>query len=146
MARLIVHRKGYSRKSFTARRGGKKVNVAASKVKPSTFKISDRGKPGRGPKVVPPLAKGALGGPGFFNRSNEEQKKIVFKRAKKLGEKKVVGELRALQVFFKTTQPQKSRRALHLSKQVAGTFKDTRKVGYPRGFSKRIQKKSLELP
>lgn len=142
MAKLTVRRKGYSRKSFTARRGGKSISVAAAKVKPSTFKVRDRGKPGRGPKVVPPLAKGALGGPGFFNRSNEAQKKIVFNRAQKLGEKKVVGELRALQVFFKTTQPQKSRRALELSKQVAGTFKDTRHVGYPRGFGSGYQKKS----
>lgn len=141
MAKLIVHRKGYSRKSFTATRRGKRVAVAAAKVKPSTFKVSDRGRSGRGPKVVPPLAKGALGGPGFFKRSNMEQKNIVFNRAKKLGEKKVVGELRALQVFFKTTQPQKSRRALQLSKQVTGTFKDTRYVGYPRGFV-RHQKKS----
>ena len=146
MAKLIVHRKGYSRKSFTARRGGKSVSVAASKVKPSTFRVRDRGKPGRGPKVVPPLAKGALGGPGFFSRSNAEQQKIVFNRAQKLGEKKVVGELRALQVFFKTTQPQKSRRALELSKQVAGTFKDTHKVGYPRGFGTRDQKKSSKFP
>ena len=78
-------------------------------------------KKGRGTKVVPPLEKGALGGPGFLNRSNEDQEKIVFKRANKLGEKKVVGELRAQQVFFKTTDPQKSKRALELSKSRAAS-------------------------
>ena len=137
MAKLVVRRKGYKRKAFTARRGGKKVRVGKATIKPSTFKIRDRGKPGRGPKVVPPLAKGALGGPGFFRRPADEQKQIVFRRAKKMGEKKVVGELRALQVFFKTTSPQKSRRALALSKQVADSFKGKKNIGYPGGFSKK---------
>jgi hypothetical protein len=139
MAKLTISRKGHTRKAFTAKRGGGKkvVKVTKARVKPSTFKISDRGKPGRGPKVVPPLDEGALGGPGFFNRSEDEQEQIVFERAKEVGEKKVVGELRALQVFFKTTDPQKSKRALELSKKVAGSFKDRQEVGYPEGFSKK---------
>jgi hypothetical protein len=137
MARLTISRKRYKRKAYTARRGGKKVRVSKATVKPSTFKVSDRGKPGRGPKVVPPLEKGALGGPGFFSRSSDEQKQIVFRRAKKMGEKKVVGELRALQLFFKTTDPRKSRRALELSKQVAGSFKGRQNVRYPEGLSKK---------
>jgi hypothetical protein len=137
MAKLTIRRKGHTRKPFTAKRKGKKVKVAKARVKPSTFKISDRGKPGRGPKVVPPLEEGALGGSGFFDRSNEEQEQIVFNRAKEKGERKIVGELRALQVFFKTTDPQKSRRALELSKKVAGSFKDRQEVGYPEGFGKK---------
>ncbi len=138
MAKLTVRRKGHTRKAFASKRDGKKgktVKVAKTRVKPSTFKISDRGKPGRGPKVVPPLEEGALGGSGFFDRSNDEQEQIVFNRAKEVGERKVVGELRALQVFFKTTDPQKSRRALELSKKVAGSFKDRQQVDYPKGFS-----------
>jgi hypothetical protein len=134
---MSVRRKGYRRKAYTAKRGGRKVKVAKSRVKPLTFKISDRGKPGRGPKVVPPLKEGALGGPGFFNRSEDEQEQIVFNRAKKMGERKVIGELRALQVFFKTTDPQKSRRALELSKKVAGSFKGRQEVSYPEGFRKK---------
>src|SRR5215210_379385 len=125
MAKLTVRRKGHTRKAFTAKRGGKKVKVAKGQVKPSTFKISDRGKPGRGPKVIPPLEEGALGGSGFFDRSKE------------MGERKVVGELRALQVFFKTADAQKSRRALELSKKVAGSFKDRKEVDYPEGFGKK---------
>ena len=137
MSKLTVHRKGYTRKAFTARRGGKKVRVSRAVVKSSTFSIRDRGKPGRGPKLVPPLAKGALGGPGFFKRPTTQQKQIVFRRAKKLGERKVVGELRALQVFFKRTDPPKSRRALALSKQVAGSFRGKQMVGYPEGFRRK---------
>ncbi len=138
MAKLTIHRRGHARKALPKKRGskeGKKVKVANTRVKPSTFKIRDRGKPGRGPKVVPPLEEGALGGAGFFDRSNDEQEQIVFNRAKEVGERKVVGELRALQVFFKTTDPQKSKRALELSKRVAGSFKDRQQVGYPKGFS-----------
>jgi hypothetical protein len=134
MSRLVVRRKGHARKAYTARRGGKKVRVGATRVGPSRFTIRDRGAKGRGPKLVPPLERGALGGPGFFNRPGSEQEKIVFNRAKRLGEKKVVGELRALQVFFKRTSPQKSRRALALSKKVAGSFKGKHKVGYPEGL------------
>ena len=137
MSKLTVRRKGYTRKAFTARRGGKKVRVRKATVKPSTFTIRDRGKPGRGPKVVPPLAKGALGGPGFFNRPSAIQKQIVFRRAKKMGERKVVGELRALQVFFKKTDPAKSRRALELSKKIAGSFKGRKQVSYPHGYRKK---------
>ena len=138
MARLTIHRRGHARKALPKKRGskeGKKVKVAKTRVKPSTFKIRDRGKPGRGPKVVPPLEESALGGAGFFSRSNDEQEQIVFNRAKEAGERKVVGELRALQVFFKTTDPQKSKRALKLSKRVAGSFKDRQQVDYPKGFS-----------
>ncbi len=137
MAKLTIRRKGHTRKAFTTKRGGKKVKVAKARVKSSIFKTSDRGKQGRGPKVVPPLEEGALGGQGFFDRSNDEQEQIVFNRAKEMGERKVVGELRALQVFFKRTDPQKSRRALELSKKVAGSFRGTQEVGYPEGFGKK---------
>jgi hypothetical protein len=137
MAKLTVRRKGHTRKAFTTKRGGKKVKVAKARVKHSMFKTSDRGKQGRGRKVVPPLEEGALGGQGFFDRSNDEQEQIVFNRAKEIGERKAVGELRALQVFFKRTDPQKSRRALELSKKVAGSFRGRQEVDYPEGFGKK---------
>ncbi len=139
MTKLTIHRRGHARKALPKKKRGstegKKVKVSKTRVKPSKFKIRDRGKPGRGPKVVLPLEEGALGGAGFFDRSNDEQEQIVFNRAKEAGERKVVGELRALQVSFKATDPQKSKRALELSKKVAGSFKDRQQVGYPKGFS-----------
>ena len=131
-------KKRIQKERYTAtRRGRKKVKVSPAKVKPSTFKIRDRGKAGRGPKIVPPLKKGALGGPGFFDRPEGDQENIVFNRARETGERKVVGELRALQVFFKRTDPEKSRRALELSKKVAGSFKGKEEVEYPKGFSRK---------
>jgi hypothetical protein len=135
--KISSRRKGYKRKAYVAKRGGKEVRVSAARIKPSKFKVRDLGKPGRGPKVVPPLEKGALGGSGFFSRSENEQEQIVFQRGRKVGEKKVIGELRALQVFFKRTNPQNSRRALELSKKVAGSFKDKQEVGYPKGFQRK---------
>lgn len=138
MAKTIsVRRKGYRRKGYTATQRGRKVKVAPARVKATTFKIRDRGKAGRGPKVVPPLEEGALGGPGFFDRSEAEQERIVFERARNAGEKKVVGELRALQVFFKKTDPEKSKRALELSKKVAGSFEGKEEVEYPEGLSRK---------
>jgi hypothetical protein len=136
-SKITVRRKGYKRKGYTAKRRGRKVRVSTTRVKPSTFKIHDRGKAGRGPKVVPPLEEGALGGPGFFDRSEDEQERIVFERAKEVGERKAIGELRALQVFFKTTDPEKSKRALELSKKVAGSFKGKQEVDYPEGFRRK---------
>ena len=138
MAKTIrIRRKGYKRKGYTATRRGKKVKVGPARIKPSTFKVRDRGKAGRGPKVVPPLEEGALGGSGFFDRSEAEQQQIAFERAREVGEKKAVGELRALQVFFKKTDPEKSRRALELSKKVAGSFKGKEQVEYPEGLSRK---------
>ena len=110
--------------------------MGKTRVKASTFKTKDLGKPGRGPKVLPPLEKGAFGGPGFFNRSQKEQERIAFARAEKMGERKVVGELRALQVLLKRTKPANSARANELGKKVAGSFKGKQKVGFPTGFAK----------
>jgi hypothetical protein len=62
---------------------------------------------------------------------------IIFERAKEMGERKVVGELRALQVFLKKIDPQKSKHALELSKKVAGSFKDRQEVDYPEGFRRK---------
>lgn len=137
MSSIVVRRKGYTRKAYKAKRGGKTVRVGQTRVKPSKFTIKDRGKKGRGPKVVPPLERGALGGSGFFNRPKESQERIVVNRAKRFGERKVMGELRALQVFFKKTQPQKSKRALELSKKVTGSFKGKEQVGYPHGYRRK---------
>lgn len=61
-----------TRNAFTINRGGKQIRVRETWVNPSTYTIPDRGKPGRGLKAVPPLRKGALGDPGFFDLSKGE--------------------------------------------------------------------------
>jgi hypothetical protein len=127
MRKLKVHRRGYVRRTPS----GKVI-----RVKPTVYYMKDRGAPGRGPRVIPPLKEGALGGPGFFEKSHAEQERIVFERARKVGERRVIGELRALQVFFKRTKPEYAKRALELSRRVAGSFRGTEEVPFPEGFSK----------
>ncbi len=47
MSTLLVKRKAYKRKAYT-RKGG--IHVKASSVDSATFKVDDKGKPGRTPK------------------------------------------------------------------------------------------------
>jgi hypothetical protein len=48
MAKITVHREGYKRRGYTREDG---TRVAATYVPPATFKIEDRGAPGRGERV-----------------------------------------------------------------------------------------------
>src|SRR5262245_10054614 len=110
VGRLTIKRKGYKRKGYTATRAGRKVHVPATRVEATTFKAQDRGAPGRGPKVVPPLEKGSLGGEGFFDKPARERHALEKRLARELGEKKVIGKLRGVQVFNKRTNPELSRK------------------------------------
>ena len=47
MAQLLIKRKSYTRKSYTRKDG---TRVKATQVPSSTFKVKDRGKPGRTPE------------------------------------------------------------------------------------------------
>lgn len=144
MAKLTVRKKGYTRKGYI-RKGycktqyGKRICVGRSRVKStrvpaSTFKIKDRGKPGRSKKVIPKLKMGALG--VKFTSSASARRRKLANQAKRLGERKVVGRLRAIQVLNKRTNPKVSRQALADSKWVAGSFRGRRKVKYPSGFGR----------
>lgn len=142
MAKITVHRKGYERKAHSrsgyVRRDGVRVspaNVDRAVVPPTVFKIKDRGARGRGKKVFPPLKKGALG-INFSNKAMTRRAKLD-KLAKKIGEKKVVGRLRAIQVLNKRTNPAVSKKALADSKYIAGSFKGKKKVKFPTGFRKK---------
>ena len=46
---LTVHRKGYSRKSYTNKLG---VRVKKTRVPAETFRIKERGNPGKGPRLI----------------------------------------------------------------------------------------------
>ena len=151
MAKLTVNKKGFTRKGFErkafkrkgyVRSDGTRVKSASvpkskispTKVKPSTFKIKDRGAKGRGKKVIPKLKKGFLN-VSFSSPANVRRAKLV-KLAKKQGEKKVVGKLRALQVLNKRTNPTVSRKALADSKFIAGSFKGKKRVQFPSGYGR----------
>lgn len=120
--KLVVHRKGYRKRSGTY-------------IKPKTFKIPDRGAVGRGRKVIPKLKKGTLG--IHFKMSDAQIKTILKQKARTMGEKTVVSKLVALEVMNKRTNPTVSRKAKALAHWVAGEFKGRRDVGFPKGLRKR---------
>jgi len=51
-----IRRKGYSREGFWAERNGKKYYVSPVKIKPTRFKIHQRGS-GKGEQILPPVER-----------------------------------------------------------------------------------------
>lgn len=119
MAMLTVRKKAFRRKAFTRKDG---VRVKATNIPASTFKIKDRGRPGRGSKVLPKLKKGTLGGPGFFKKSAKGRHIIESRAAKRKGEKVVQGKLQAISTLNKRTNPDVSRKAAADRRWVAMNF------------------------
>jgi hypothetical protein len=118
--KLIVKRRGYTRKDGT-------------KVKATSFKIKDRGRPGRGKKIIGKLKEGSLG-VDFSNKAQTRRTK-ESKLAKKIGEKKVVGKLRAVQVLNKRTNPKLSKKAKADAHFIASSFKGKKRVRTGTGLS-----------
>ena len=138
MAKLTVHVGPYKRKAFTATRRGKIVRVRAATVKTHTKKVEDVGLPGRTPpsrRFIPPLKPGALG--VSFGETPQARRRKLAGKAKKVGEKTVVGRLRAIQVLTKNTNPSVSRKAKADARYIAGVFVGKRKVPYGEGFRRR---------
>ena len=97
---IVVHRRGYKRRAYTYRRNGKLIHVKATRVKPTTYKAKDRGKPGKTPKSrqwFHPKRKLKVG-----NREWKASHKAAYRRrvlsalVKKRGYATVVRELNAL--------------------------------------------------
>jgi hypothetical protein len=88
--KLTVRRKGYTRKDGT-------------KVKASTFKITDRGKPGRGPKTLPPISKSpkdSLGRYGYkVSLSFTKRKEALHDAIKGLGFRQVIARLNLIRNY-----------------------------------------------
>ena len=129
---ILISRKGFWRKAYTDKRGR---NISKTWVPPTKFLIEDRGAKGRGEKVFPKLKEGTLGGPGFFSRSTVTRRRLYAGLAKRIGEKKVVGKLRAIQVFNKRVNPSLAETARRDSRWVASSFKDKRRVPTGKGLS-----------
>ena len=137
MAKLTVHVGPYQRKAFTAARKGRIVRVRAATVRAHTKQVKDVGRPGRTPpsrRFIPPLKPGALG--ISFDKMPEARRKKLAAKAQKIGEKAVVGRLRAIQVLTKNTNPPVSRKAKADAHYIAGIFVGKRKVPYGEGFGK----------
>ena len=111
--KLRVRRKGY-------------VTKKGVRVRPAVFQIVDRGKPGRGPKILPKLKKGTLG--VDFSKSAMTRRRVLVRLAKRIGERRVMGKLRAIQVLTKRTNPTVSKKAKSDARWIAKSFIGRKRV------------------
>jgi hypothetical protein len=91
---LVVRRKGY-----TAKRGR-----TVYRVRPTTYKIEDRGAPGRGERVIEIRHPGRLKAVGYDVRAPaSERRRALRKAVERYGERSTIGMLHAQAVFRKRT-------------------------------------------
>ena len=102
MSKLRVKRKGYHRKAFVVHRNGKRIKMKATYVSPTTFTIKDRGRKGRGQKVIP-VRKGKLA-PYHISLPEAERHRILARKVKTYGALSVFRALNAQVVFRKRIQ------------------------------------------
>ena len=102
--------------------------VKLKRVTRKSYTIKDRGALGRGPKIIPKLKKGTLGGPGFFKKSTEARRKFEVSLAKKIGEKKVQGKLQAVATLNKRINPSVSKKAAADRRFIAASFIGKKRV------------------
>jgi hypothetical protein len=90
-----IMREGYRRTSYKRRTStGKRVSVKGAYVKPVC--IIDRGKKGKGARVIPPLTEGLLSQFGYHvNVSEEKRMQALEKAIDKYGQQEVIRHLRA---------------------------------------------------
>lgn len=98
-----VCRAGYVKKGYVKKNGTK---VKGSLVKPVCIK--DQGKPGKGPKTLPPIPKkdvGMLTDLGYkLKESAEKRDKALKKAVKKYGKGKVVKKLNYVRILSKSNK------------------------------------------
>lgn len=98
MVKGKIFRKGFS---FT-RKDGTLVKV------PGKY-IIDRGMPGKGPKLIPPLKKGMLSKIGYsVNKGDLSRHRALNKGIEEYGKNTLIKRLNAVSIFLKNTSPKKS--------------------------------------
>lgn len=105
---LVVERRGFHRKGFTITRGGKKIYIPPAYIPPTKIRVPDRGKPGRGEKVIPPLRKGAMNAVakemGYEKATEVPDSKLdefVERLVERYGERRALGMINAQRIFRK---------------------------------------------
>ena len=97
MARtLTVRRKGYRRKGYRRKDG---TYVKPTYVPPTTYKVKDRGAPGRGPKVIE-VKKGKLA-PYHTSLPERKRHEILKKKIRRYGALSIYRALMAQVIFRK---------------------------------------------
>lgn len=79
----------------------------------------------------------SLGGKGFFSLPAKKRRRMLVTLAKKIGEKRVIGKLRAIQVFNKNRNPGLSEKARLDARFVASSFVGRKRVRTGIGLSRR---------
>ena len=99
---LTVHRRGYYRREYIRKDG---VKVSACYVPPATFKIKDRGAPGRGKKVIPIKGKMVTkSGKEYHTSLPAKQRHAILRQlVKEHGVSKVWHRLHAMVIMRKRT-------------------------------------------
>ncbi len=71
--------------------------------------IKDLGKPGKGPKLFPPLTKGTLTKHGYSSDDKKEDRhNALIKAALDYGKNDVIRKLNAVSILVRNTNPKKS--------------------------------------
>jgi len=71
--------------------------------------IKDTGKPGRGPKILPPMQKGDLKRFGYSSKEKkEDREKSLNKAVKEYGKNDVIRKLNAVHILTRNTNPKVS--------------------------------------
>jgi len=99
---IKIERKGYCVDATTYKKGGKTIRRDAYCVPASTFYVKDRGKPGRGPDIVPELKEGALEG-WHADEPKTKRHKALEKCVKKASYRTCLGRLQWLKTLGKRT-------------------------------------------
>lgn len=98
--KIRVKRKGYWRKGYTRADG---TRVKRTWVPPTTFAVADRGRPGRGPKVIRIRKEGALGGSGYAEKSAQARRRILSRSVRNSSYATTARRVAALRGFGKRT-------------------------------------------
>lgn len=79
------------------------------KVKVPEKYIKDRGNPGKGPKLIPPLKKGEFKKIGYdVNKSNLSRHRALNRGVKEYTKNTMIRRLNAISTLLKNTSPKKS--------------------------------------
>jgi hypothetical protein len=84
-------------------------------------------------RVIPKLKKGTLG--VHFYWSDEKIKHALTKKAKAIGEQRVLGKLQALYIFNKDKNPKFANKIQHYRHWLAGSMEGRKAVQFPHGFA-----------
>jgi hypothetical protein len=97
--KITVRRKAYTRRDGT-------------RVKATTYKMKDRGAPGRGKKDIKIKDPGGLGGPGFLEVSQQTRNKRMRNSIKQDGLTTTIRRVGALKGFMSRTGTRKQKQAI----------------------------------